>query len=415
MNKKTMQQCPLCKTMLPYEKWLKVVGVYEEEQKHKEKLELQLKAAKSKEIKAKEQYERFRQKEKEMKTQLIRQQEKFEKEKSKISIQAKREERTMLQQKFQQEQKEMRRKMEKEKGIVFKKANLDGIEKGIQKQKERTRAVSKMLDKTQKERDKAMERVKQLEEMRKKGTTPQLEGLNFEDEVFDQLKGKFPEDKIEPTGQKGDIIQTVQVEKKEVDKILYECKKTKDFESKFIEKIKQDKKRVLAYYGVIVTWATKEEKDKKQNFWIEEGNIIVVHPYGVLYVAEFLRNTLIQMYSLKLSKEESESKGRVILEFMQSEEYRARIQNFITKSRDAYELLKKEVKMHLKDWDARYKIYKSIHTDIHVIQDIVQHILLYGKIPEKLPETEQFPALPIPPQKESDDPEKEIDVKDIPF
>ncbi len=30
--------CPLCGTMLPYDKWLKVVGVYEEQQKYEKQL-----------------------------------------------------------------------------------------------------------------------------------------------------------------------------------------------------------------------------------------------------------------------------------------------------------------------------------------------------------------------------------------
>jgi len=394
MRKEKMQQCPLCKTMLPYEKWLKVVGVYEEQQKHKEKLESQLKDAKSKEIIAKKQYEKFRQLEKEMKTKLVRQRENFEKEKNKISIQAKKEERRTLQQKFQKEKEETIKKIERRKGAELKKANLDGITKGIQKQKERTEKVSKLLDKTREDRDKAIERAKKYEEMMKKGTTPQLEGFGFEDEILKKLKEEFSEDEIKPTGQKGDILQTVQKDDKKIGKILYECKKTKEFESKFIEKIRQDKNKVFADYGVIVTCVMK---DDKQNFCVEE-DVIIVHPYGTLYVARFLRDVLIRMYALNLSKEELEKKGKAILNFMQSEEYRARVQSFINKNREAYEVLKKEIKTHVKDWEARYKIYKSIHADIRIIEGIVQHILLHGEAPQNIPEIEGLPPLQIPPE-----------------
>jgi len=38
--------CPLCGTLLPYDKWLKVVGVYEEQQKHRKQLEVELSKAK---------------------------------------------------------------------------------------------------------------------------------------------------------------------------------------------------------------------------------------------------------------------------------------------------------------------------------------------------------------------------------
>ena len=44
-----------------------------------------------------------------------------------------------------------------------------------------------MAEKYRKARDEAIERAKQLEEMIKKGTTPQIEGLDFEHELSNQL------------------------------------------------------------------------------------------------------------------------------------------------------------------------------------------------------------------------------------
>ncbi len=46
-----LQPCPLCGTMLLYNKWLKVVGVYEEQQKYRKNLELKLGEAKEQEKK----------------------------------------------------------------------------------------------------------------------------------------------------------------------------------------------------------------------------------------------------------------------------------------------------------------------------------------------------------------------------
>jgi hypothetical protein len=449
--------CPLCGTMLPYDKWLKVIGVYEEQQKYRKQLEQELSKAKGQEQKLKEEYKKVREKEKQLKDQYSQkikegqmqiketqnrlknkerflkseleqkfksQQEKlrskFEREKQKALNQTRKEgikigsekekskaeklknaiERLKTKQvdteaelklKFQQEQEKIKRKLEREKQIGLKRIHQEGIKAGIEKQRARTEKVSQMAEKYRKARDEAIERAKQLEEMIKKGTTPQIEGLDFEHELANQLKQKFPEDEIKPTGQKGDIIQTVQAENKKVGKIIYECKKTKEFQNKFIEQIRRDKTRVIADYGVIVTWTTKEDR---QGFWVE-GDIIVVHPYGILDIATFLRETLVQMYTLKLSKSEFETKGKAILEFMQSEEFRSRIQGSITKSREAYEVLKKEVKTHMNTWKKRFKIYETIHRNTNIIQNTVRYVLLHGKIPEKLPEAKELPALPI--------------------
>lgn len=443
--------------MLPYDKWLKVVGVYEEQQKYRKQLESELSKAKEQSLKLKKEYKAVRQQEKKMRVQYnqkmqkdrkkikevleglkekervlkskleqqfkiqhLKLRKKFEREKKIALDQVRREgikigtekekarteklkndlekikaERAnaeaKLKQKFQIEQEKLKKKLDKERRTGLKRALSEGMKTGIEKQKARTEKVVKMAEKLRKERDEAFERAKQLEEMIKKGTTPQMEGLDFERELANQLRSRFPEDEVKPTGRKGDIIQTVKTENKKVGKIIYECKKTKEFQSKFIEQIRRDKAKVIADYGVVVTWATKEDR---QGFWVE-GDIIIVHPYGVLDIATFLRETLVQMYTLKISKSESEAKGKALLEFMQSEEFRSRIQQSIEKSREAGEVLKKEVKTHINTWKKRFKIYESIYTNTGVIQKTVHYVLLHGKTPEKLPEVKEFPALPM--------------------
>ncbi len=459
--------CPLCGTMLPYDKWLKVVGVYEEQKKYRKQLESELSRAKARGLKLKEEYKKVRLKEKEIRARYIAKikedrekikeisknlkakertlksrldeqfkirqaklQQKFEREKNlalnkvrkegmkigseKEKIKAQKLKDTLerlrrqreeaeasLKQKFQHEQEKLKKKFERQRQTERRRIHREGIRLGIEKQRARTERVSLMAEKYRKARDEAMERAKQLEEMIKKGTTPQLEGFDFERELANQLRSRFPEDEIKKTGQKGDIIHTVQAENKKVGKIIYECKKTTEFDNKFIKQIRRDKSRVIADYGVIVTWATKEDR---QGFWVE-GDIIVVHPYGVLDIAAFLRETLVQMYSLKLSKSEFETKGKALLDFMQSEEFRIRIQDSISKSREAYEILKKEVKTHMNTWKKRLKIYESIHRNTGVIQNTVRYVLLHGKIPEKLPEVKELPILLLATEKpETSDP-----------
>ena len=456
-NSEETKPCPLCGTMLPYDKWLKVVGVYEEQQKYKKQLESELSKAREQSLKLKNEYKKVHQKEKEMrakftqkiqeerkkikeisvnlkakertlksnlqqkfKIQQMKLREKFEKEKRLALSQVKKEgikigsekekakterlksileklrqERieaeAKLKQKYQQDQEKLKKKLEKQRQAELRQKHLEGIRAGIEKQRARTEKVANMAEKYRKARDEAIERAKQLEEMIKKGTTPQIEGLDFERELARQLNTRFSEDEIKPTGRKGDIIQTVKAENKKVGIIIYECKKTKEFQNKFVEQIRRDKARVIADYGVIVTWATKEDR---QGFWVE-GDIIIVHPHGVLDIATFLRETLVQMYTLKISKSEFETKGKALLEFMQSEEFRTRIQDSIDKSRDAYEVLKKEVKTHVNTWKKRFKIYEDIHRNTGAIQNTVRYVLLHGKIPKKLLEAKEVPALPI--------------------
>lgn len=392
-KKEEMKPCPLCGAMLLYDKWLKVIGVYEEQQKHSKQLELELNKAKEQEKKLKEEH-------KKIKLQGKKLQEQYRSEKAKLKRES------------QQDLENFKKKLERQKQIELKKVAHKAQLEGIEKQKARTEKVAQMAEKARKDRDKAQERVKQLEEMIKKGTTPQIEGFNFEHELANQLKQRFPNDEIKPTGhKKGDVIQIVQVEAKKIGKIIYECKKTKEFENKFIEQIQRDKTRMFADYGVIVTWATKE---KSQNFWVD-SDIIIIHPYAVLDIAVFLRAILLQMYSLKLSKSELETKGKVILEFMQSEEFRTSIQKSITKSKEAYESLKKEITTHFNAWDKRAEIYKDIYRNANIIERTVQYILLHSKAPENLLDMEKLPPLQIPYREEQKERKEGLDIKDIPF
>lgn len=453
MAQERFEPCPLCKTPLPYEKWLEVVGVYEEQQKHKKQLESELNKAKEQSKKRAEEYKKLIQEKKSLrekyKQDVIKEREKnkalsesikekgrilqkkletqFNKRQSKLKDKYEREKRaalarvktegikigaekekskaeklktaliklkenhaieaSKLDKQHQKEKEQLKRRLENEKRSVLK----EGINKGIEKQKAKTEKVSKMADKLRKDRDEANERIKQLEEMIKKGTTPQIEGFDFEKEFAGQLKARFPEDEIKLTGKKGDIIQTVIAEDKKVGKILYECKKTKDFLNKYIDQIIRDKAKTIANFGVIVTSATKDEK---QGFWMEK-DIFIVHPYGALDIAIFLRETLIQLYTLKISKSDYETKGKALIEFMQSEDFRTRIQDSINKSREAYEILKKEIKTHVNTWKRRTRIYDSIHKNSGIIQNAVRYILLHGKTPAKLTEGSEFPALPM--------------------
>ena len=68
----------------------------------------------------------------------------------------------------------------------------------------------------------AQTRISQLE----KGTTPQTEGLEFEENLYKRLKKEFPKDKLEHVGKGGDILHSVPFKGQVAGIIMYECKRT---------------------------------------------------------------------------------------------------------------------------------------------------------------------------------------------
>ncbi|OGM30108.1 hypothetical protein A2801_03850 [Candidatus Woesebacteria bacterium RIFCSPHIGHO2_01_FULL_41_10] len=131
-----------------------------------------------------------------------------------------------------------------------------------------------------------------------------------------------------------------------------------------------------AEFAVIVTHALKEGKSK---FFIEE-NIIVIDPLGLLDMAVLLRNSLVEMHKLKLTKEEVKEKGVQILRYMQSGEFRNSMVDTIEKSRKAYEILVGEVKDYQKTWTERIKLYYAIHENIQGVRRSIGEIVTGGTV-----------------------------------
>ncbi len=208
-------------------------------------------------------------------------------------------------QKLQLEKKTIKTQMQKQ----MKQAVKEALEKGKEKEKVRANRLSKMIQGKTQEIQNLNNKIKELQEQLKKGTTPQVEGLNLEEELVKELKKEFPEDKIEHHGKTGDIAQHINFKNKQIGIILYECKKTTKFNGAFIDQIKKAMAIRQATYGVLVTTAFKKDT---AGFWVEK-DILVVHPYGAIYIAKVLRHSIIEIYSLKISRIEMEKRSNRLL------------------------------------------------------------------------------------------------------
>ena len=91
---------------------------------------------------------------------------------------------------LQQQKESTLKKQLKDSKQKIKVAQSDGIKKGALVEKQRQERLTAGL---KKKLTLATSRIKQLE----KGTTPQTEGLEFEENLYKRLKKEFPEDKIE--------------------------------------------------------------------------------------------------------------------------------------------------------------------------------------------------------------------------
>jgi hypothetical protein len=329
-------KCPLCQSILTRGKWVKITGQWEERQK--------LLDSTKKEI-----------------------------------------------EKYKKEQLELKKKYKNDLKNAMKSAKIAGVTEGIKKEKSERERMNKMLQNQAKAIEMGHKKIQELQKQLKEGKTPQIAGFDYEKEVQKMLSESFPEDKIKPTGKMGDVIHIVIFNSNEIGSILFECKKTEKYNNGFIKEIKRHQETARTDYAVVITHAQKENKSK---FFIDDG-VIVIDPLGLLDIAFLLRNMLIDVHKMKLTKEEVKEKGMQILRYMQSGEFRSSMVDTIEKSRKAYELLTKEINDHRKVWIERIKIYATIHENTQNIRKSIGKIITGGPV-----ELEDYPFIQIEPSKD---------------
>jgi hypothetical protein len=321
MKKKSTHKfkCPLCSSSLSEVKYYEIVGVWDEKAKAEKEIKKELDDAKR------------------QKQQMIAQ------------------------------HNAEKRKFEREKKAAIK----DGIEKGKHKEKARADLLAKRANVYLQEIQHQNKKIKELEKHLKAGTTPQTAGLEFEKELVKQLVKEFSSDKIEAHGKGGDILHRVYFKSKEIGSILYECKKTGKFQPDYVHQTKRAIAQRNATYGVLVTFATKKNA---QGFFVE-NDIIVVHPYGTIHIAQFLRNALVEMHSLRLSHKELEVRSQNLMTFIKGDDFKNSVDNTIYRTRELANMLIAEHKEHVKSWEKRFHHYNGIHSNVSQLKITTSNIL----------------------------------------
>jgi len=198
--------------------------------------------------------------------------------------------------------------------------------------------------------------IKRLEEQLKNQTTPQIEGLLYESNLIKGLKKKFPNDKFEHTGKGGDIIHNVMNEESQVGIIVYECKKVQHYSPSHLKQTFRAKEKRKADFAILVTNAMKKGT---HGFFIEKG-VAVISPTGVLSLVSVLRNQLLQIAEMKLSKLQKDNAMKLILEYVEGPEFTNSIESIIRENIELYNNLIDEIKKHILSWKKRCGSYQKV-------------------------------------------------------
>jgi hypothetical protein len=418
--------CPLCKQEVSKVLYEKITGVWQEKEQKlasikKKEQELQRKEARMKEHFESEKKKLLSREQAKMKKELDLQQKSFlakiKKEKEALKKQqdairksfekklADETSKLMKQKQADQKRFENELKMkfditaktliEKEKKKIQREKNIFDKEKNRQRDRydKLNKQFMSMQSKSAVNLEKADKKIKLLEEQIRKNQTPQALGLLEEGVFLDKLKKMFPKDEFDHTGKGGDIVHHVCEKSCEIGLIVYELKKVGTFQTKHIDQAFTAKQQRNADYAMLVTNAKRSKDDF--GFSTSKG-VIIIHPTGALVLISLLREHIISISRLKLSKAKRDKTINAVLEYIQSPSFRNSIENIIEDTKDLYDRLTKEVKDHVKTWEFRLAKYRNIHTKAYSIESKAVKLLSDKTEKKALPDEMEITAISLP-------------------
>lgn len=365
--------CPLCKQEVTQSLYERITGVWQEKEKRLASLKVKEEALRKKEQNFKRDFEEKKKRyiteqKNTLAANLSAQNKKFLEEKNKINADYARKlqqavERNKREEKLHRKhelglfkvqlEKSTSARFEREKCKILKERNL-----AEHRRLDMANKLNGQISRLRKESEAQQYKIKSLEEQTQQNQTAQMLGLLDEKTFLARLRETFPSDEFQHTGKGGDIVHTIKDKSKAVGKIVYELKKVARFDRAHITQTYKAKQTQSADYGILITNAKKNKNDT--GFSIEKGGVIVINPAGAMALIGILRENLVKIFNLDLSKTERSLLVKQVMEYVQGPAFRNNMENIIQDTTDLFESLQKEMHEHDKFWRFRVERYNNM-------------------------------------------------------
>ena len=209
------------------------------------------------------------------------------------------------------------------------------------------------------QRSKVLELQKQLldvskanDDLRRKINqgSQQTQGEAFEVEFEKMLRREFPNDRIIEVvkGTKGgDIIQEVTDRNGNIcGKILWEMKNTKAWSELWVNKLKEDQRKAVADYAVLISDVVPQDLDSARfykNIWITKRSFVIG-------IASALRLNLIQITMAKRALDGKKGKSDLLFTYLSGTEFRLRVEAIIDAFTNMQVEIEKEKRYFSNKW-----------------------------------------------------------------
>lgn len=207
------------------------------------------------------------------------------------------------------------------------------------------------------EKDQQMDTMRrQIEALKKKSEqgSQQLQGEAAEVLLEDRLGSAFPLDQLEPVG-KGvagaDVLQKVAGPVGVAGVILWESKRTANWNPAWLAKLREDQRAAGADLCVLVSAARPEGLDS----FAERDGVWVCAPSHALPLAAVLRHTLLAVAASKSVQDGQETKMELVYAYLTGPKFRHRVEAIVENFEDMRADLDRERRALTKLWAKREK------------------------------------------------------------
>lgn len=256
---------------------------------------------------------------------------------------------------------------------VEQKAKEEAIKKVDEEKKYEILQMKKQLEDTQK----ALEEAKRKSEQ----VSQQLQGEVLELDIENLLRNAFPHDDIEPVGKGVSGADIRHIVKSPLGNtcgvILWELKRTKHWDDKWIGKLKDDVRNEKANVPVIVSQQLPAEAQTglgiKEKVWVCNFSLI-------LPLAELLRSNLYDVARQKASQANSTEKAQLLYSYLTSHEFQQQVESMVEVYKSMQDQLNKERVAYERLWKIRESQIQKVLLNTASIVGSIQ-----GKIGASMP------------------------------
>jgi hypothetical protein len=188
----------------------------------------------------------------------------------------------------------------------------------------------------------------------------QAQGEVLELQLEELLRSAFPRDQIEPVpkGCNGaDIVQTVISRSgRACGTILWESKRTKAFSDGWLQKLKDDQRKLTAEIAVLVT----EALPKDCSTFVYTNDIWVSNLQCALSLAMAIRMQLINLAVARAAADGAKQKSEILYEYVSSTQFRQRVEAIAEAFIGMQSGLQEEKRAAQKQWAKREKQIEQV-------------------------------------------------------